>query len=119
MHQRRKHQFNQRGAVKCSSHKTSTTMIFVNNQVYISCYNPSKGEVIDTVEIDNVKYYNMAQAFRDEVKELSIYKEDNTIFVKVGDAELNMDVLGVIGLLLHKRVDSIKREYGTMIFKMV
>lgn len=94
-------------------------MIFVNNQVYISGYNPSKGETIDTVEINNTKYYNMVQIFRDEIKELAIYKEDNTIFVKVGDPEINMEAICLIGLLLHKRVDSIKREHGTMIFKMV
>lgn len=94
-------------------------MIFVNNQVYISNYNPSKGEIIDTVEINNTKYYNMAQAFRDEIKELAIYKEDNAIFVKISDAEVNMEVICLIGFLLHKHVDSVKREYGTIIFKMV
>lgn len=94
-------------------------MIFVNNQAYISGYNPSEGEIIDTIEIDNVKYYNMAQIFIDEIKELAIYKEDNAIFVKVGDSEINMETICLIGLLLHKCIDSIKREYGTIIFKMV
>lgn len=94
-------------------------MIFVNNQVYISGYNPSEGNIVDIIEINNIKYYNMVQIFRDEIKELAIYREDNDIFVKVGDSEINMEAICLISLILHKHIDSIKREYGTIIFKMV